>query len=160
MIPLEAFPEAGMHLEGEIDSALLGLTEGNARNAGPISYRIEAQLFDTELLVRAWLAAPLHMRCDRCLHEFNYMLEVSDAKFSYEVQDDPVIDVTDDLREELILALPTYPKCDLIGKECQILDIINDFRLDKAPSPGVNCATPSGKSVWDALDQISGVPQQ
>ena len=153
-IPLEEFPESGMHLSGEADSALLGLGDGSIRCNGPIHYELEATLYDTEMVVRGMVEAPFIMRCDRCLEEFPYTVQVAGLTLSFERGDAPTLDITDELREELILALPAYPKCELTGKECQIHDINDDFRLDKVPPSGVDCATPSGKSVWQALDQF------
>ena len=154
IIPLEAFPEEGLLCRGEVDSSILALQDSGLRSTGPISYKLEAQLFDHELVVRGELAAPFCMRCDRCLSEFEHTVQVPGIALSFEVQDAPSIDITDALREELILALPNYPKCELADKECQILDINSDFRLDKAPLSGVDSATPSGDSVWDALDKL------
>ena len=156
-IPLEGFPEGCLRCSGEADSSILGLDNASMRSAGPIRYDLEAQLYDTELVVRGSISAPFTMRCDRCLEEFAYTVTVEELALSFEVQEDaPSLDITEELREELILALPAYPKCELTGKECQIHDINDDFRLDKAPSSGVDFATPSGESVWQALDKISG----
>ena len=63
-------------------------------------------------------------------------------------------DITEDLREEVVLGLPSYPKCEISGLECEINDTFGDFRLDKDPHSGVDSATPSGESVWDALDKF------
>ena len=155
IIPLESFPEGSLPCCGEVDAAMLALDEGGLHCAGPVRYELSAQLFDRELVVLGSASVPFRMRCDRCLQEFDYTVRVDNLALSFEVQDDPAIDITDELREELILALPAYPKCELSGKECQINDIIDDFRLDKAPLSGVDCATPSGESIWDALDGIS-----
>ena len=154
IIPLEGFPEEGLRCRGEVDSSVLALQDSGMRSHGAISYDLEAQLFDNELVVRGALAAPFTMRCDRCLDEFEFTVRVQELALSFEVGEETALDITDSLREELILALPAYPKCELADKECQILDINNDFRLDKAPLSGVNSATPSGESVWDALDQF------
>ena len=155
-IPLEDFPASGLRLAGEADSSLLALESASIRSAGPIHYELEAQLYDSELVVRGMAEAPFTMRCDRCLAEFDYTVRVAELVLSFEVGDTPELDISEELREELILALPGYPKCELTGKECQIHDINGDFRLDKAPLSGVDCATPSGESVWQALDQITG----
>ena len=155
LIPLEGFPEEGLSCCGEVDSAILALEGGSMSCAGPIEYDLEAQLYDKELLVRGRIAAPFSMRCERCLDEFAYTVQVQELALSFEIQPDmQSLDITDALREELILALPAYPKCELADKECQILDIKSDFRLDKAPLSGVDSATPSGDSVWDALDKL------
>lgn len=154
VIPLEGFPEEGLRCHGEVDSSILALQDGSLQSTGAIRYRLEAQLFDSELVVRGELEAPFSMRCDRCLDTFDHTVLVQELVLSFETGDATTLDITDALREELILALPAYPKCELAGKECQILDIKSDFRLDKAPPMGVDSATPSGKSIWDALDKF------
>lgn len=160
IIPLEGFPEEGLLCCGEVDSSILALQDGGMRSSGPICYELSAQLFERELLVTGKVSVPFRMRCDRCLEEFDYTVAVEPLTLSFEVQDAPALDITEAVREELILALPAYPKCELADKECQINDIIGDFRLDKAPSSGVDSATPSGKSVWDALDQFTDTTTQ
>lgn len=156
IIPLEDFPEGAQRFCGEVDSSILALATSGMRPSGPISYDFEAQLFENELVLRGSAAAPFVMRCDRCLAEFDYTVRVDNIAIAVDVEELAEADITDDVREELILALPGYPKCELSGKECQNHDIIDDFRLDKSPSPGVNSATPSGESVWNALDKLPG----
>ncbi len=153
-IPLEEFPEEGLVVQGEADGALFGTDDTGAASVGPLSYRLEAQLFETELVLRGRVAAPFRLRCDRCLREFEYTVVVEELAISCDVRGKAVADVTEELREEVLLELPGYPKCEISGLECEINDTICDFRLDKDPHSGVNSATPSGKSVWDALDDF------
>lgn len=153
-IPLEDFPEEGLCLTGELDSAVFGFADSSITPSGPIQYDLEAQLFETELVVRGYLAAPFRMRCDRCLENFDYLLELEDFTCSCDVKGRDLADLTEEVREELVLELPGYPKCEISGRKCAINDTFDDFRLDKDPQSGVNSATPSGKSVWDALDQF------
>ena len=154
IISLEEFPEEGRKLRGELDGAIFDIDSDSLRSIGPLSYELEAQLFDTELVVHGSVSAPFSLRCDRCLSHFDYTAEIPALALSYDVKGKLAADITDDLREELILALPAYPKCELSDLECEINDILGDFRLDKRPDSGVNFATPSGESVWDALDRL------
>ena len=154
IISLEDFPEEGRILRGELDSALFGIDSASLRSTGPLSYDLEVQLFETELMVRGSLTAPFELRCDRCLAQFPYEIEIDDFTLSYDVKGKLALDITEDLREEVVLALPSYPKCEISGLECEINDTFGDFRLDKDPQMGVDSATPSGESVWDALDQL------
>ena len=154
IIPLEEFPEEGLFLEGEADGALFGIDNTGAESIGPLSYNLEAQLYDTELVLRGSISAPFRMRCDRCLRELDYTVEVEGLTISCDVKGKAAEDVTEELREEVLLELPGYPKCEISGLECEINDTFCDFRLDKDPQSGVNSATPSGKSVWDALDDF------
>ncbi len=154
VIPLEEFPEEGLRLEGEVSGAIFGIDEADLRSTGPLHYDVEVQLYDTELVLRGSVSAPFRMRCVRCLEEFDYVLELDGLTLSADVKDKLSVDLTEELREELVLELPPYPKCELIGEECKINDSFGDFRLDKDPQPGVDSATPSGESVWDALDSL------
>ncbi len=156
VIPLEEFPEEGLRLEGELDGAILGIEEADMRSTGPLHYEVEVQLYDTELVLRGTVSAPFRMRCVRCLEEFDYELVLDELTLSADVKDRLSIDLTDELREELVLELPAYPKCELVDEECKINDSFGDFRLAKDPQPGVDSATPSGESVWDALDSLPG----
>ena len=151
------FPEEGRRLRGELDGALFDIDSDALRSTGPLSYELDVQLYETELLVQGRVSAPFSLRCDRCLAYFDYTVELPALALSYEVKGKLSADITEDLREELILALPAYPKCELSGLECEINDILGDFRLDKNPDSGVDSATPSGESVWDALD---GLPEK
>lgn len=154
IISLEEFPETGLRLSGELDGSLFDIDSEALRSIGPLEYELEAQLFDTELLVHGRIAAPFSLRCDRCLNHFDYVAELPELALSYEVKGKLSVDITEDLREELILALPAYPKCELSDLECEINDTFGDFRLDKTPESGVQSATASGESVWDALDKL------
>ncbi len=156
VISLEEFPEDGLHLVGELDGALIGIDEADLRSTGPLHYDVEVQLYDTELVLRGRVSASFRMRCVRCLEEFDYDLELDELTLSADVKGKLAVDLTDELREELVLELPAYPKCELVGEECKINDSFGDFRLAKDPQPGVDSATPSGESVWDALDSLSG----
>ncbi len=156
IIPLEEFPEEGRRLGGELDGALFGIDDDFLRSTGPLRYELEAQLYDTELMVRGRASAPFRLRCNRCLEEFDYEVEVEDIILTEDVKGKLEADLTEQLREELVLCLPDYPKCELVGEECEMQKNASygDFRLDKDPQSGVDSATPSGESVWDALDQI------
>ena len=65
---------------------------------------------DQELVVSAEIHAPLHLTCARCLGEFLSVVS-TDAVFSYKVQPTDVVDLTEDVRQEIILAYPMIPVC-------------------------------------------------
>ena len=154
IISLEEFPEEGRRLHGELDGSVFDIDTEALRSIGPLVYDLEAQLYDTELMLRGCISAEFSLRCDRCLHYFDYEVVVDDFTLSEDVKGKLSFDATDLLREEVVLALPSYPKCEISDLECEINDNFGDFRLDKDPTLGVDSATPSGNSVWDALDQF------
>ncbi len=65
---------------------------------------------DRELVVNVDIRAPMHLTCARCLEEFAAAI-TTDAVFSYSIKPDDVVDITDDLRQEIILAYPMIPMC-------------------------------------------------
>ncbi len=65
---------------------------------------------DQELVVNADIHCPVRFTCARCLEDFHSTLEL-DAVFSYEVRPTDIVDITDDVRQDIILAYPMIPIC-------------------------------------------------
>ena len=97
--------------EGEAD--VVDLDEEFVRPFGGARYRLKAQLFGTELLVRGSLEQDFDLACCRCGRDFDTTVRVDDFTFSAEVgENQQEVDLTADARESIILTLPTYPVCD------------------------------------------------
>ena len=82
----------GEELTGEAD--IIDLDEEFVKPFGGVRYRLKAQLFGNELLVRGHL-------------EQDFTLVCSEVPANAEN-----VDLTTDARECIILALPSYPLCD------------------------------------------------
>ena len=101
----------GETLEGEVD--IIELDEPFVKPFGGVRYRLTAQLFGTELLVRGHLEQDFDLVCSRCGETFDTTIKVDDFTASVEVSEkQDFADLTTDARESIILALPTYPLCD------------------------------------------------
>lgn len=101
----------GETLEGEVD--IVDLDEPFVKPFGGVRYRLTAQLFGTELLVRGHLEQDFDLVCSRCGKTFDTTIKVDDFTASVEVSEkQDFADLTTDARESIILALPTYPLCD------------------------------------------------
>ena len=75
-------------------------------------YRLEARVFGTELLVRGRLEQDFDLVCSRCGRGCDDTVAVEDYTFSCPVDEkNPEVDLTEDVRESIILALSTYPVC-------------------------------------------------
>ena len=125
----------GETLEGEVDC--IDLDEAFVKPFGGVRYRLDLQVFGTELLVRGRLEQDFDLVCSRCGKDFDTTIKVEDYTISYEVDEkSPEVDLTEDLRESIILNLPTYPVCD---EAC----------------PGIEQKTEMPKDDrWGALDQL------
>ena len=100
----------GEELAGEV--AAVDLDEEFVKPFGGVRYRLTAQVFGSELLVRGRLEQDFDLVCCRCGKDFDDTVKVDDFTASYEVgENSPEVDLTEDIRESIILALPTYPVC-------------------------------------------------
>lgn len=155
LVELEHLPEAGKQFSGELDSEIFGIDDDEVSSIGPLAFDLHVQRFENELFVQGKISAPFKFRCVRCLGYFDYVVEVNDFSTSFEIDGQIVIDVSDALREEIVLDFPAYPKCSDGGMENDCMAKTPDFGVDKQGQTGVNSSAPMENSgVWDALDQL------
>ena len=81
--------------------------------------------------------------------------ELEDFASSFEIDNQTVVDVSDAMREEIVLDFPAYPKCADGGMENDCMAKTPYFGVDKQGQTGVNSPAPIENSgVWDALDEL------
>lgn len=125
----------GERLEGEAD--VVDLDESLVRPFGGVRYSLEARLYGDELLVRGRLEQDFDLVCCRCGKDFDTTVKVEDFAFSTEVDPkNPDVDLSDELRQSVLLALPTYPLCD-----------------ENCPGVEMKVSAPADDR-WDALDAL------
>ena len=134
-LDLSRLDPEGERLEGEIDC--LDLDEEFVHPFGGVRYRLTAQLFATELLVRGALEQDFTLVCSRCGRDFDTTIKVADFTESFEIGETTTeIDLSDSLREAVLLELPNYPLC---AETC----------------PGIELnQKPPADDRWAALDQL------
>jgi uncharacterized metal-binding protein YceD (DUF177 family) len=116
--------------------------------AGPILSKLTIQLFDKELLVMGECSADFVGNCCRCGKEISMKI-VAEVNFSEEISlETGEFDLTNELRECILLALPNHPLCSV---DCKGLC----SQCGKPLSEGkCSCKKNDKTSVWDALDGI------
>lgn len=101
----------GETLEGEV--VCVDLDEPFVKAFGGVRYSLQVQVLGHEMLVRGHLAQDFDLVCSRCGKDFDDTVEVDDYVQSYEIDEKTTeVDLTSDIRESIILALPSYPVCD------------------------------------------------
>ena len=101
----------GETIEGEVEC--VDLDEPFVKAFGGVRYGRTLQVFGTELLVRGKLEQDFDLVCSRCGKDFDDTVKVGDFTASFEIpENSPEVDLTEEIRESIILALPTYPVCD------------------------------------------------
>ena len=99
-------------VDGTEDSAILELPADAGLTAnGKIHYNLFATMTGMDLLVTGTVKLDVVAVCGRCLEEFSMELSVKDVCHLYEKAEGQEIDVADDIREDLLLALPLVFKC-------------------------------------------------
>ena len=110
VIDVSRLDPEGETIEGEVDC--VDLDEEFVHPFGGIRYRLDVQLIGTELLVRGHLEQDFELVCSRCGEDFDDTIKVDDFTESYEISENTSeVDLTEDVRESIILTLPSYPVC-------------------------------------------------
>lgn len=149
LIDVSRLDKDGEDFEGVLDDAVLELDGELLRPFAGIRYSLFAQLLGRELLVRGTLEQDFDAVCSRCGGDFDFTATVPDFTVSLETDEHTeYADLTDEVRQSIILALPTYPVC---RPEC----------LGVCPSCGKNlnegscgCKREETDGRWGALDGL------
>lgn len=150
IIDLSNLKEGGERRQGDIPFTILELEpEAGITPLTPIRYDLFIELTPGELVVRGTLSMRIAADCNRCAKKIESEVRVPHFVCVREFRElTEAIDLTPDIREDIILAFPNYPVC---SPECRGL----------CPRCGVNlnettcsCRPPEENQTWDALDQL------
>ena len=147
--------EDGFSVSGEEPGDLLELAHDPVAQAdGPIRYALTVECAGRELVVRGQIEAPLRLRCSRCAKFFSTTVRIPSFLHAYESAENPEsLDVSADVREDVLLEVPGFPLC---HEGCKGLCAQCGQDWNERPC---GCTPPDGKdSPWAALDGWSGTP--
>jgi uncharacterized protein len=136
---------------GQVSGSLLELANDSFTTpSGKISYNFTATKIENEILIRGIITIPFLFRCSRCNEFFNKEIKIADFTRTYHSSSDSeLIDLTEDVREDILLALPSYWVC---SNECQGLCVRCGINLNKARC---KCGRRKEQNVWNVLDKIA-----
>ncbi|MFZ5806863.1 MAG: YceD family protein [Verrucomicrobiota bacterium] len=148
-IAIKDISEEGLLLEGEVPASHYDLPEEGNQRWGMIEYRLMSNVLGTECLINGNLRVEWTSPCARCLEPFKVKIHVKDFNRSYDLSEGvESIDLTEAIREDILLSLPFAPKCQLDA----------DFRC---PMTGQTHREPENKfaemnrqDTWEALDRL------
>lgn len=147
ILPVSRLGPDGARFEGQDPKEVLEWPPSPrdvVRPAGPMRWRLEAQLFGTELLVRGRAEALFEGTCCRCGGPLSRVYG-DEVTISREVAPDETdVDLTSELRESILLALPNNPVCS------------DDCRPPRPLAEDSGEADDGAASPWSALDALSG----
>ena len=115
-VHLNQIPNEGLHVEGTADSRILDLRENGIRPTSDVHYSLDVGISDGGLFATGVVGVELELECVSCLEPFRYALEVPDFACQIELTGSQTVDLTEPVREDILLALPAHPTCDWDGK--------------------------------------------
>lgn len=106
-------PGEGRSLEGTEAAEMLDLEPGSQIiPAGPVRYALRVQFVSGELVVEGVVEAPVELLCSRCGERFHRTVREPALRTMLEVPNAHVaVDLTGEVREAILLALPSHPLC-------------------------------------------------
>ena len=144
-------PEEGSILNGDWPASILAWeSERFVKVSADISYRFSVEHVSEELVVRGEMALPVDIQCSRCSEFFSTSIGVSDFLRAYPAPEGTdEVDITEDLREELILHVPAFPVCidACVGMCTQCGVNLNQVACD--------CVEEEKPNPWSALDGLN-----
>jgi uncharacterized protein len=145
--------EEELELVGEEPAELLQVEDKDIRAASPLRYHLQASLQEDDLLVNGSISAVFHLRCVCCLEFFDKTIRIDPYALLEPFENQASIDLTDRLREDILLHLPGYPRCEMADspRECKLP---GEILPENAYEPSPEGTVQQEKEVWSALDKL------
>lgn len=148
-IHLKQIPHGGtLHLEGSEPAKALDLESDGYKALSDLHYILDAGISDGGLFVTGRLEIEMELQCVSCLQTFSHRMVLDAFATQIELPTTESVDLTPEIRDDILLDLPAYPKCDADGiAKCPASFPTVDV------SPAEDRPAESG-AVWDALKQL------
>lgn len=149
-INIHQIPEAGLDIDIALPAELLEINDPErVTDLTPIICELKATILESDLIVRGDVTVIAQCKCDRCLEDIELDIHSDDISIIVENCPDQV-DLTNDIREDILLAFPqTY----LCNKDCKGLCFQCGTNLN---SRQCQCGdTDESESPWNALDNLN-----
>ena len=158
-ISIRQLDNEGSDFEGSISSESLELkvddSPANIAFGTDVEYCLHASSVSGGILVTGHLSVPVEADCVRCLKRYTSSVEVPDVCHFYEHITTDELDISEDLREDLLIALPSKYLC---SEECSGLcpvcgENLNDGVCDCEPMEQ-EAEQDDDENPWSALDKL------
>lgn len=148
---LDRIPAEGTELSGEVAPDDLGL-DGNSRVvfSSPVKFTLHLSLVKEKLLARGRISTDYQAQCDRCLETYRRTIELNDVCQYFDETDNDEIDLTDTLREDILIDFPQRLVC---TDSCRGLCAVCGRNLNDGLC---ECRQePAKEDFWSVLDGLS-----
>lgn len=147
-INVKRIPVDGEELAGSEPPEILELESEDVLFPRPVEYALHAQLQGKSLLVTGKVATEATLRCSRCLKLFPQRLVAKEFVFMEESPKDDFVDLTPQMREDILLELPQRAICQ---PDCKGLCHACGKDLNEG---ACGCKVAREELRWQALDRL------
>jgi uncharacterized protein len=150
-IDVREIPEEGLYFRGEVSRDIFELEDETIKPAGPLQYDFHVSLVSEAVLVRGRIFAQFLATCVRCLEPVPLRIALEDCIFHLPISSDGTVDLTESVREDILLALPVYPHCEngTPSKQCPLHGC---FEEPEGLGEESREAPPGGRNSWSTLE--------
>ena len=149
-VPVQKIPPEGVELNGSVALSALDIDDDTRISCpGPLLFTLRVSLVHGSVLARGRLHTTLRCRCDRCLAYYDSPVSTDDVCHLIDAADRNVVDLTEGVREDILLAFPQRCLC---RTDCRGLCPVCGRNLNVR---ACSCLPPdSGEETWGALDGL------
>ncbi len=157
-IDLRSLPEEGLQLNGQEPPAFFDLDPKDSIQAeSPLAYELFIERDGEDVIVTGSLEAVFSLECGRCLERFEHRLHLRRYRGELALEEgskkDSTINLTDMIREDTLVALPSYPRCEdgnVRPRQCPAEGRF-ETELETTGEEPQN----AGPGVWEALNKLN-----
>lgn len=153
-IDLRNLPDGGKDITGQEAATFFELpAEDAAQATGPLKYDLHIERDDGNIVLTGRLEADFSLECGRCLEKFDFHLVIDDYEAELPIEEEGTINLTDTIREDTLVALPSYPRCEdgnVRPRQCPA-----EGKFESQPETVATEPENAGRGVWDALNQLN-----
>jgi uncharacterized protein len=168
-LDLNDIPADGKDLDGELRTDIFNLQAEDPdapQVTAPVEYDLHVELDRDLVIVSGSLYTQFNLTCTRCLARFPWPVELDDYLSEEPREGRANLDLTELIREDIILSLPGYPHCEesplTPAHECPAAD---KFLSSSSfvPMTEEDATKERSRDAWSALDGLKATdesPQQ
>jgi len=152
-VPLAKLSNKEFSLYGEVPSSFLTKVD-SLKNLKPSHTDFDLKIFlvENNVIVHGKISTIIQEVCNKCLGKFDLLIENNNINLFIEDPKEDIIDLSNDLREELIVMFPIYPTCsDMCKGLCSGCG--KNLNIDNCQCEEV--FDTEEKNPWKALDNLS-----
>lgn len=110
-IYVDRIPEEGLFLEEDEPVEILDIEDARVKFNENIHVKVRVYKVSGNLIVVGTLSTRVSYTCSCCLEVFNFPVESKKFSYDCEIASQDIIDLTDPIREDIIIGLPLRPLC-------------------------------------------------